>query len=468
MTYRAVSVLVLLVVGVSSARAQGGEVVLHATNQGQVLIVFPDKTVVEWGPAALSRDWSYTGPWAALMAEGDGRELFETGQTTLLPISGQGGKYLTVFAQLQPDPQDRQLLRFLYRFSADAPVTFNSAYLELRLPVKSYAGAKLETLGGLKCEPALTVDPPAKDAHLANGSASGVVIAPDAPHGFRLETDKPHWTGVNDERTWAKQLQVYTIQSCAYVTSAGTTLEPGQSAEVRGTIRFNAPQRVQPPPPVVPPAAGPSAGDLRADFAEPWAPCWRDAAGERVLATHLSLRGVGDPAPTVDSSSRSVDPPGLTVSGTFWSNQATNAGYATWQQASAKTGELTVRARLTALSAFRHGGVSLDTWLPRRVAEGCTLSFVGGPGGKTPSVALQQGRRRAGCALASGVVLRAGAETRLQLSAPTPAIWEVFATEDGYVLSEWLLGYYSDPACPEAGTMVETDLKCRWGPEPPQ
>ena len=453
--------------GLSVPGRAADEVVLRVSNQGHASIVFPDRTAIEMGPAVLSRAWAYTGAWAALMVEGNGRDLTQAGQTTWLPVCGESGRCVTVFGHLQPDEQDPQLLHFLYRFSAEAPVPLNSAYLEVRLPLKPYAGEELATLGGLKCEPTFSVDPPALGAHLANGTGSGVSAAGAAPHGFRLQTETPHWMCVNDERVWNKRNEFYTIQSCAIVRPEGTTLEPGQSAEVQGTIRFNAPVRIEPSPPPAPPAAPPAMADLQADLSNPWLASWRGAAGQRVLAAHLTLRGGrgGNAMPTVEMTTPSMDPPGVTVTGKLWADEGAGAGFDAWQQTVAKPGELVLQARLTARTKFACGGLAVDTWLPRQFAEGYEAVFVGGPQAHPPTVMLQPGARRVGCAIATGIRLQSGGRRALELRGAAPAIWEIFATDDGYVVSEWLLGYYNEPARVEAGAVTQISLTCQWGPQ---
>lgn len=419
------------------------------------------------GPAALNRRWAFSGPWMALLVEGGPHELFGAGQTTWLPVYGEGGKRLTVFAQLQPDPKDPQLLHFLYRFSAEQPVSLNSAYLELRLPQKLYAGEKLETIAGPTCQPALTVEPPAKGVQLANGSAGGVAVAAETAHGFRLEVEPARWICVNDERTWNKSNEHYTIQTCAIVTPAGTTLTPGQSAEVKGTIRFNAPVKVWEPPVLASPATTPATAGLRLEFSRGWVVRWFDAANLGAVATHLTMRGrQGDAClPRVGSTATTTDPPGVTATGKLWWDEAAGAGFDFSQQATAKPGEMTLQARLTARAAFACDGVALDTWLLGKYAEGCEAVFVGVPGGHSPRVVLRPDRDRVACALATGLRLEAGGQTVFELSGTSPTVWEIFAAGDGYVVSEWLLGYYTDPARLAAGGVTETGLTCRWGPK---
>jgi hypothetical protein len=52
-----------------------------------------------------------------------------------------------------------------------------------------------------------------------------------------------------------------------------------------------------------------------------------------------------------------------------------------------------------------------------------------------------------------------------EVAAGKPAVWEIFNGGDGYAFCEWLQDCYPGFARPAAGSVIETSLTCKWGPQ---
>jgi hypothetical protein len=453
----------------SIATFAADETVLSPANMGLVRIACPDGARLMLHAAAMGPEWAYSDYTHSILVAGLGADQFQDGQTALLPIRSTGGKQLEVFAKLEPDPKDTRTLRFTYRFTARETTPISSAYVVLRLPIQPYAGQPLEVPGGKALWPTLPVEPPQKPApnYMANGTAKGVAVAPEQPFGFRIELDDPHWCMVNDERYWNARHDYYTVQLCAVVAAEGTTMQAGQSAEVKGTVRFNAPIRVADPVRASPPPTSLARQALRPNFTDLAMPRLDDATGAHVASAEVSLQPLrGDtrrPADPLEVAA-TAKPGAVSARGRLWSDAGIKTGFDFGGDYQAKPGELNASTHLVATQDFAIQTVWHSVWLSAGYVRGCKATFLGRPDGRSLAFVLSaEGDPLLARIVAKGVRIEADGKRVLEISDDIPRHWEVWSSGDGYVVREALAGtVWWEPCLIEKGATYDAKLKITW------
>jgi len=455
------AVISLPLAGAPWARA---DVLLETSPLGGVHLSFSDGVRAEWSPAIFGAGWAHRKWEHAFLVEGSGETLLEGGQTSLIPVPRSDGKSLEVLAQLEIDENDPQLLHFTYRFTARDTTPVNSAYLELRLPTDSYAVSPFEFIGGKQEVPELTIEPPENLQHLANGTAQGVAIAPDSPHGFRIELEAPRWCLVNDERVWRRGNDYYTVQLCAVVAAEGTTLEAGATTGVAGTIRFNEPVRRAEAPPREP-GGGLFDGPLTLNFDEAAFPRLLNEEGEAVARFGLWQAGrqkTMEPEAPVEVQPP-ADPDGATlVKARLWSDGDHQTWFDVAQSTSRQPGQLDLSWRLTAIEGFPTWGLMATVRLSKEHFEGCQAVFLSE---HEPAVTLRADPHSSfiGRTTAYGLRIVGDEGAVLELLGDDETCWDLIAGDTVFLVRRWIAGGPTAlPLQVDAGAVFESTMTCSW------
>jgi hypothetical protein len=443
------------------------EVLIETSPLGGVHLSFSDGVRADWSPAIMGTGWAYRNWEHAFLLKGSGESLLEGGQTSLIPVPRSEGKSLEVLAQLEFDENDPQLLHFSYRFTAADTTPVNSAYIELRLPAASYAGDPFEFSGGKQETPELAREPPQDLQHLANGTAQGVAIAPDSPHGFRIGLESPRWCLVNDERVWRRTNEFYTVQLCAVVAAEGTTLEAGATKDVAGTIRFSEPIRVADATAAELPAGRPI-GPLTLDLEEAAFPRLLNGKGEAVARFglwHSGRQKAMEPEPPFNVQPPAAPGGPTQVQARLWSD----ADHQTWVNVelsiSGRPGELGLSWRLVPADAFPSWGLMTTVGLPKEHFEGCRAVFLSQD---EPTVTLRQDPHSSfiGRAMAYGLRIQSADGPVLELLGEEETCWDLTGGQTGFLARQWIIGSPgSIPVNLEAGAAYEHTLTCCWQAE---
>jgi hypothetical protein len=362
-----VTALLLVLTGVAAAQE---ETVLEVGAQGLVTIAFPNGMCAEMYPVIEGPDWAYSDCTAGEPTGGTAADLAGDGLTVSIPVRGGEPANLSVLIQLQVDPDDPRAVRFSYQFTAPDAVKLNCAKLAFRLPIQAYTGQSVRSIEG----PATTAQMPAQPlsgGHILNATARGAALAEGQPQALRAETDTPGWCILDDSRRWTG-VDEYSLQLCAVVAPAGTSLAAGQSVSVSGLVEFGSPVRIQ--------AAEPGEGGLlsftaaSADVSDPWFPRLVDGQGTALLSVDLMQLGQPDSThPEPQEEGATVDPVTgeITATARLYANAEREAYLDVVRHIMSTPGSLRISDELTARGTVESYGVM--AWMslaPRIVEEG--------------------------------------------------------------------------------------------------
>jgi hypothetical protein len=466
------------VVALSVPGHAADETLLRVSATGHIAIVFADGVRAEMLPVVQGPRWAYSDCNDGQVVKGSGTDLFKDGLTITAPvrdraangaIGGNGGR-ITIFAQYRIDPQDPAIITFKYRFAAENGTTLNALRLTLNLPLKPYAGMHLESVEG----PVAPAEMPAEatpGGHLLNASARGAEISADnGKHGFRIVLDAPAWCIVDDERRWTGNSR-YSIGLHAVCAADGTTLAAGQTAEISGTIGFDAPVRVvedeaygKPPATIVGLGFVPEGSD-------PTRPALLDRAGVEVASFETWLWGTGrnrTPEPLKTDKIVGKLPEPVQGKTRLYADNRNSAGFELTQMLSATPMRFHIGGKLLADSAFEFRGLAVMVSLSAPHFDGAKLTFVGKTPTVTPLTRSAATQTVVHCPGATGFRIERDGALLLAITGDQARRWDLWPQgERKFVLQEWLsetpAGDGTTKVAP--GMKYDHELVCKWGGE---
>lgn len=456
---RSLPVLVALLLAAAAAAAP---TVLEAGRNGLVTIVLPDGTRAEMYPVVEGLKWSYSDYLDGEVVKGSPADLYGEGLTVSVPVKGPVAGKLEVFCRLQVEPADPCLVRFTYRFSAAVPTQLNCARLTFRLPIREYAGQPVASIEGPATPPVMPLEP-LQGGHLLNASARGAVVAEGQPRSLRVELEAPRWCLVDDLRRWTGDDE-YSLQFCALVSAGGTTLAPGQPAEVKGTVRFSSAVKLRA-------ASGAAVAPMdlhaaTADTSNPWFPRLLNAAGQTLLAADLGQMGQPEfmhPEPEAASQPQGPPQPGgaTAVTARLYANARREAYLLLRRTISTEPRCLRLTDELTAHGEITSYGVVNHFTLAREFGQaGAVVLYLNDAQHQIP-ISDPLAPAASPWETAEGLRLQtAKGELLLELRGDTPRTWGAWPGNRRVTLMEYLVGA-TGPAIPD-GTVAKHTLTVRW------
>jgi hypothetical protein len=428
----------VLLIGVLLIAAQADaqdQVRIQVAPMGALRFTLPDGATADWVPSVMGAEWAYTNWRDGFMVEGSGQDLFTVGQRTRLPVRNADNKVVDLFAQFSGVEGVPEALHFTYRFTAPETMRLNTAYVECTLPEKPFAGAALETIGGLTCPPTLPAEPVEQQSHLANGTASGLAAADGTSHAVRVQLDQPRWCVALDARVW--KVPWFALQFCALAAEKGTTLAKDAAAEVNGNMVFACPVRIAEPE-APPPAASLVGEALYWSATDPQCLWLMNAAGERVAWFDPIISApAGQPPQLKEQVLTGADGEGSRLEA-GWAT-ARDVKLALKQTALVTDRTLTIEAELAAPEGYDSPPIVRYCALPTRHFAGCKVTFLREG---EPSFTLSPNTldRVLGRAIAHGVRISQGDVAVLQLGTDAERCWTIYAFDEAFGVAECLLG----------------------------
>ena len=470
------ALLCAAVIAVAATAHAADETLLRVSPTGHIAITFADGVHAEMLPVVQGPRWAYSDCNDAQATKGTGADLFKDGLTITVPVhdhwtngtySGDAGK-ITILAQYSVDPQDSAVIKFKYRFTAPQATTLNALRLTMNLPLKPYMGMHLESVEGPVTPTEMPAEP-TSGGHLLNATAKGAEISADnCKHGFRLVLDAPAWCIVDDDRRWTGK-QCYSIGLHAVCAADGTTLAAGQSAEISGTIGFDAPVKVVEDDTYGKPPGAVLGLGLTPEGSDPARPALLDKAGVEVVSFETWLWGTGrnrtpEPLKADKVTGRLPDP--VLAKTRLYADNRNSAGFELTQALSATPTELRLNGKLLADSAFDIRGLAVMVSLSAPHFDGAKLTFLGKTPTETPLSRSATQQSVVHCPSATGFRIERDGATLLEITGDQARRWDLWPQgEKRFVLQEWLAEQPAGDATTKVapGMRYDHELTCKWG-----
>lgn len=205
-------------------------------DRGEVTIGTRENRMVNVALSIHGVGWSYAAQRDAnAQVSGDSRTAFVSG---VMPVPGTEGHM--EFVQTAAAADD-EALELNYRLHFPQAVRLNGYQVSFNLNLEEYVGAgvRLETDNGVD---ELTIPARLEERFLHSGRVTRVAVAPDRPHGFTLEVDRPSELLVQDNRGWGGR--DIELRFNFRREEAGEDVPAGETVERRFAFRLNAPLQV--------------------------------------------------------------------------------------------------------------------------------------------------------------------------------------------------------------------------------
>lgn len=205
-------------------------------DRGEVSIGTRDNRMVNVALSIHGVGWSYASQRdAEAQMSGDSRTAFVSG---VVPVPGTEGRM--EFLQTAAATEEGAL-ELRYRLQFPEAVRLNGYQVSFNLDLEDYIGA------GVRLETAewgreVTIPQGLEERFLHSGAVTRVAVAPDRPHGFTLEVDRPSELLIQDNRGWGGS--DIELRFNFRRQEAGEEVPAGETVERRFTFRLNSPLQV--------------------------------------------------------------------------------------------------------------------------------------------------------------------------------------------------------------------------------